>query len=241
MKILYLDASAGVSGDMLLAALLDMGLPARRVRSVINAIGLPHLRFFVERVQKQGQAAARVIFRQEGSGNGSFRRAADGYQRLRGAVGLSGSIRENLKKILSALARAEARVHGVSPALVRFHQVGTPDTLAVWAGICAGFDHFQVKALYCSDIPIGRFHLGHHGEKIFSPGPATRLLLRDFRTRLLAERFERTTPTGAAVLSALGSPGSAPVFALLKIGNGTGQKSPPDGHGVLRLFLGKTG
>lgn len=208
--ILYVDASAGVSGDMLLDAMLDLGLPRSTVEAPLKRLGagLPTV-------------------------------AGPLLRRIKTA-GLPAPVRDRLVRVWKVLAQAEGESHGCSWRAVHFHQLSRLQTMRNIAGFCAGLAYFKVGRVYCGPVPMGRLWQDHSGRPRKEPGPSATRLLTGSRlsVRHREESFEWTTPTGAALLAAFVS-GSSPVFRAIAVGEGFGRSRQPGGRRPLRLLLGK--
>lgn len=234
--ILYVDCSAGVSGDMLLAAFLSMGLPLDGLHRQVGRLGLGGVRLRPERLRREGVDAMRVSLR--GSGRIPSGRAGDLTRFVEGSS-LEPAIRRLMVRALTVLARAEGAVHGHPWREIHFHQLARADTLVNLAGLCAGLIHFRVGAVYPSPVPIGSRFLDSGGRWRRQPGPAVSRLLAGFPTTRKDLPFEWTTPTGAAFLAAFARRHPAPPFEPLRIGHGVGHGRPPTGPTVLRLLLAR--
>ncbi|MBI1952982.1 MAG: DUF111 family protein [Candidatus Omnitrophica bacterium] len=235
--VLFIDAASGASGDMLLAAALDLGFPERSLRRALAPLGLAGARLVRERPFLEGAAALKIRV----AGPRAVRapsRAEELILRIKRSA-LSPRIRDPLARTLSLLARAEGFAHGVPVSRVHFHQLAGVDALVELAGLAAALDFFRVKRVHVSEIPMGRSYLDPQGRRRASAGPAACRLLRPFSLRRLPYRFEWTTPTAAAFLAAWAAPAPAPAFRVLRIGRGAGHAAPPAGPRVLRLLLGK--
>ncbi len=195
---------------MLLAAMLDVGLPASSWRAQRS-----HLAFK------------------------TIPPTAGDLLRLVHSSRLDSPLKFLVLRVLKRLAQAEAKVHRTSWQNVRFHQLARPDMLINITGFCLGLRRFQIDRVYCSPIPIGNRHQGHDGRWVSQPGPATLELLKRFPIERRPERFEWTTPTAAAVVSTLALPGPAPPFQVLRIADTAGRLRPPIGPGVSRFLLGR--
>lgn len=234
--ILYVDAAAGLSGDMLFSGFLDLGLSLTPVRRMLHHLGLSGIRVEATRIRREGTWATRVSIQ----GNGdpplfhSPLRLIEWVKRSK----LSPSVQKSMVRAVVTLADAEGRVHHSSLKNTVFHQVGSVDTLVNFTGFCAGLRHFRIHNIYFSPIPLGCSHQDANGRWCSTPGPATQRLLRKFPTHWSHEPFEWTTPTGAALVAAFGSVGQPPPFQVRGIGHAVGFKRPPHGPTVLRLLLG---
>lgn len=240
--ILYIDASAGLSSDMLLAGLIDLGLPLSRVRDSFRLLGLPVPDIRVRPVFREGTRALQVFI------SSASRRSQEISDFVRRPAKLIRLVRDSrlppgqkrlLIRALRLLTQAEAGAHGVPAGKVVLHQIAGPDTLAALAGFAAGLDHFQVQAVHASPVPVGSLHKGPHGKVYFYPGPAASRLLQGFRVRRRPERFEWTTPTGALFLSAFGLRTPAPALRIIRSGSSVGHGRPPSGPSILHLLLGE--
>lgn len=234
---LYIDASGGASADMLLAGLLDLGLPAQGLEHAVRRVVSGTARVRGERVERDGIRGLRLGLRVR------LRRplprvAGEVVGRVEGS-GLQAGLRKRIARVWRVLAAAEGRVHGVGWRRVRFRQVGEVDTWVCFAGFCAGLAHFRARQLFVGPVRLGSFHRDHDGRARREPGPATAHLLKGFRVARTGDAFEWTTPTGAALLAAFGSPAAPPVFRVLRIGHGFGHLNPPAGCGVVRVILGE--
>ena len=234
--ILLVDCPAGASGDMLLAGMLDLGLPAAEVRHSLRALGLGGAELRAERVRVGGVRARRAKVRCRGRA-GLPREAGELIRRIRESA-LAPALRARVTRVFSRLASAEAAAHRVPAARVRFHQLAGADTLAAVAGFCAGLERFKVRAVHVGPVPVGAWHLGHQGKGIPRPGPATLHLLKGFPLRRREGRFEWTTPTAAALLASFGSPAPPPLFRVERIGHAAGHRAAPGGPLPLTLLLG---
>lgn len=235
--ILYLDASAGVSGDMLLAAFLDLGLPMEKVRAIVRSFQLEDVQVRFRRVVRDGlsglqwiphSASERKIFAPD---------ALNFLERIR-KTSLEPSLQGRMIRVVKILAQAEGAVHGTPWHRTHFRQLSHVDTLLNCAGVCAGLSHFRVKAFHTSVIPIGCRYQDHDGRLKNRPAPAVCRLLSSFPTRWVHVPFEWTTPTGAALLAGLATAEPPPPLRVVRIGQGAGQNHPPQGPRFLRMILG---
>ena len=184
--ILYVDASAGVSGDMLLSAFLRMGLPVSRVHQAFQDFGFKALvQTSLERCEGVG---ATRIKRWEVRPPLRWRCRQDFIDFVRERKG-DPFLRESLLRVMNRLAIAEAQAHHQHQSRVALHQVGAADTLVNIVGFCVGLGHFQVKKVYVSSIPVGILHQDPLGVWRKAPGPATLRLLKGFPIRLFREPF----------------------------------------------------
>lgn len=223
----WLDCSMGVSGDMLLGALVDLGVPLEVMQQAIDAVAPEPVRLFATRVSRNGFAATHVTV----SGHSSTQRSwADLKDRLTGRP----------RDVFERLAVAEAAVHGTSPDLVHFHEVGALDAIADVVGTCAGLDHLGLEALHCSAVAVGGGSVRSTHGYLPVPAPAVVELLRGRPSYGGPVDLELATPTGAALVATLTEPSPRqPPMAVDRVGLGAGSRDPEGRANVLRLLAGE--
>ena len=248
----WIDASAGASGDMLLGALLSAGVPIDVMQHAVDAITPEPIVLRVEAVQRNGFAATRCHVE-----------AADSVQHrswreIRTALedaDLDETVRALATRTFDRLAIAEATVHGSEPLEVSFHEVGALDAIADVVGVCAGFVHLSSGApgmapllpepnlrVVASPVAVGSGSIeGAHGT-LPVPPPAVAELLRgvpSYAGPPGAPATELCTPTGAALLTTLATEwGPQPAMTTATIGVGAGGRDPEGHANVLRLIVG---
>lgn len=237
MRIAYGDLIGGVSGDMFVAALLDLGLPLATLKAEIKKI--PTLKFDLKASTKTVQSIRARQFhvvcpRQETPR--AWREIRQILQRSR----LSAAVKETGIEIFRRLAEAEAKVHGVAVDKVHFHEVGATDSIVDIMAAAFGCHQLRIRAWHFSRVPLGRgLTRGGHGS-LPVPGPATLELLKDIPVEWTQLNGETVTPTGAAIIATFGNSfGAEPSMTIEKIGYGAGQKEWPDRPNLFRLVLGE--
>jgi uncharacterized protein (TIGR00299 family) protein len=237
VKIAYGDLIGGVSGDMFVAALLDIGLPLAALKAELKKI--PTLKFDLKASKKTVSSIRALQFRvicakQEKP------RAWKKIRRILQRSRLSAAVKETGIEIFRRLAEAEAKVHGIAVDRVHFHEVGATDSIADIMAAAIGCHHLKIRALHFSRVPLGRgLTRGGHGS-LPVPGPATLELLKDIPVEWTQLNGETVTPTGAAIIATLGkSFGAEPSMTIEKIGYGAGAKEWPDRPNLFRLVLGE--
>lgn len=240
MKTLYLDCATGISGDMTLAALIDAGVDADAIRTAIDSLGLAEVRLEVRRVLKGGFRATKVDVRHPEQHAhrhlGDIRRILDGA-----GQGLTDSQRSLALRIFSAIAEAEAHVHGTTIDRVHFHEVGAIDSIVDIVGAAVGFDLLGAEQIVCSPIPTGRGTVDIDHGACAVPTPGTAELLKSIPLVDLPIDAELTTPTGAAIVRTVAdSFGSLPAMTIHAIGYGAGTMDLDGRANLLRLFVGET-
>jgi len=238
MNTLYLDCQAGVSGDMTVAALLDIGVPLEYLESELGKLHLPadSYRISVAATKRHGIAALK--FDVAVSGQQTHRHYTDIIELL-SASSLSERAKEFSSRIFRRLAEAEARVHGVPVEAVHFHEVGAVDSIVDIVGVAICLDFLNIGHISISSLPLcSGFIECEHG-LLPLPAPATAELLKGIPVHGTVGPGERVTPTGAAIVAALADSFGAPgEMTIEKVGTGAGGKDFPDRPNILRAFFG---
>jgi hypothetical protein len=237
-RLLYIDAVAGVAGDMLLAALLDAGAPVGAVRAGLDRLEIDGLHLTLGRTTRHGLAAAQVRVE---AGAERVHRDWAAVRAVLDRAGLPPRAHARAHEAFRRLAHAEARVHGVPPDRVRFHEVGAADALADVCGVALALEALGVGDVSCSPLPAGRgLVMSAHGA-LPLPAPATLELLRGAPLHGVDTGTELVTPTGAALVATLaeGRFGPLPPLVLDAVGYGAGARDLPDRPNVVRVLLGR--
>ncbi len=238
MKALYLDCFSGISGDMCLAALLDLGVPLEAFERVISQLGIP-VTIEKSQVSKNGIRATRVVVRARAPQPSA--RSVRELEEILKKSSLPEALAGKAETLLFRLARAEAAVHGQDPREVHFHELGGLDTLVDLAGTLAGLDYLGVDKITASPLPLGRGSIQAAHGALPLPAPATLQLLQGIPTYGVPLEAELVTPTGAVLAAALAEDFGPPPFACWeKIGYGAGAKDLPHQPNVLRTWLGES-
>jgi pyridinium-3,5-bisthiocarboxylic acid mononucleotide nickel chelatase len=236
MKTAYFDASSGLSGDMIVGAILDCGADFAELERAINRVTIKGYRLSTRRKVVSGISALK--FEVEVTEPQPERHFAEIRQMIE-----SSSLTEIVKRraiaIFEVLADAEAKIHNPTPDHVHFHEVGAVDSIIDIIATAWGLDQLGVTDLIVSTLPMGQgFARSQHGV-IPVPAPATAELLKGFAVKLNDGSAEMVTPTGAAVIRALARSAEIPQnFEIEKIGYGAGTRDLEDRPNVLRLMLG---
>ena len=207
MRVAYLDAASGVSGDLCLGALVDVGIPVEEIQDAVDLLGIDGLRIAATRTTRDGVAATKVdvTYPVQHEPRHLSRIVA-----LIGESSLAESVKVKATAVFERLAVAEAAVHGVSVEEVHFHEVGAADALADIVGSVVGLGVLGVDALLVGSINVGSGQVRCAHGLLPVPAPATSELLRGWRCRVAGPSRELTTPTGAALVTTLGLQVDAP-------------------------------
>jgi pyridinium-3,5-bisthiocarboxylic acid mononucleotide nickel chelatase len=236
MRIAYGDLIGGISGDMFVGAMLDLGLSLDKLKSELKKI--PTLRYTLT-VSKKTIHSIRATRFQVVCRDKEPERSWKQIRRLIAGSSLRPKVKEAGIDIFSRLAEAEGKIHGVAPEKVHFHEIGATDSIVDIMAAAAGAHELGIDAFHFSRIPLGRgLTRALHGP-LPIPGPATLELLKSLPVQGIDLDGETVTPTGAAILSTLGkSFGAQPSMTMEKIGYGAGQRDFPNRPNVFRLVIG---
>ncbi len=236
MKTGYFDAFSGLSGDMIVGALLDAGADFAALEQAIATLGMSGYRLASRPKSRNGIVATK--FDVEVSTPQPERHLGEIVAMIR-AGALAPAVTGNAIAIFEALAEAEARVHRTTPDHVHFHEVGAVDSIIDVVGAAWGIDQLGLERLLVSPLPMGQgFAKSRHGT-IPIPPPATVELLTGFPVKLGDGEAEMVTPTGAAIIRALAHPAPATMtFQVSKVAYGSGTKDFSDRPNLLRLLIG---
>ncbi len=237
MATAFLDAFSGLSGDMMVGALVDLGADREALKAALASLPLDGYRLSFEPRSQSGISA--IKFNVEVTAKQQERKAAAVLEIIAGAR-LPAGVSQQARHVIELLAEAEAKVHRVKPEEVHFHEVGAVDSIidvvaAVWC-----LHALEVSELLVSPLPAGSgFVASRHG-MLPVPAPATAELLSGFSLRLGDGAGEMVTPTGAALLKALARPApEACDFVVERVGYGAGARALDDRPNVLRVLLGR--
>lgn len=238
MKTLYFDCFAGASGNMILGALIALGVDERELESQLGL--LPVSGFTIEKsiVDRSGISATHVnVFAQEETEH----RHLNNIEKIIDDSGLTDRIKERSKLIFARLAAAEAEVHGIDIQKVHFHEVGAVDAIVDIVGCCIGFDLLGVERFACSKIHVGSgFVKMAHGTYPVPP-PAVSNLLAGIPAYSTDVAGELLTPTGAAIIATLCTTfGPLPEMTVERSGYGAGTRAYENFPNALRLIVGIT-
>lgn len=238
---LHVDGAAGLSGDMALGALLDLGVPERELVGGLERLGVSGWRLRVQRKTFRGLVATRATVEVDPSAEDG-RRPHRGLRQIEDLIegsGLPARVRERSLAVFRRLCEAEGRVHGVPAAEAHLHEVGAVDALVDVCGACLGLEWLGVDTISCSPPDLGGGTVTCAHGVLPVPAPAVLHLLAGRPVTTSGLEVELTTPTGAALLAALAERwGTLPSMVPERTGFGAGQRELPDRANVVRFTLG---
>ena len=271
MKTLYFDCPSGISGDMTVAALLDLGADAQALRTGLQSLRLEGYRLEIGRVRKNAVNCCdfQVILGEEPGHSPAhpqdYRRArpkeeedhrqeqTDARHHHRGLGEIRGMImgseitpraKQYALRVFEVLAKAEAKVHALPVEEVGFHEVGAVDSIVDIVGAAILIDHLNVERIVCSPLSEGqgRVKCGHGWIPVPVPATLEIVTAHQIPIRLTGQEGELVTPTGAAIVAALADEFASPgQCVVLGVGYGAGKRDYPDTVNALRALLVEEG
>jgi pyridinium-3,5-bisthiocarboxylic acid mononucleotide nickel chelatase len=248
MKTLYFDCFSGISGDMTIGALLDVGLDFDYLKTELRKLPVEGYDLKMSRVTRSNISAMKFDVLIEGDahhhhdhdhGHHHHRKASEILVMIRDSK-LNANTKRIASEIFTKLAISEGNVHHIAPEDVEFHEVGAIDSIVDTVGAAVGFDALGIERFVCSPINVGSGFI-HCQHGVFPvPAPATADLLKSATIYQKHADTELVTPTGAAILAAVVNRfGVLEGFAAERIGYGAGTKQFPQFPNCLRLMLGE--
>lgn len=235
-KMLHFQVIGGISGDMTVAGLLDLGVPFSILEEGLHQLEGLAVQISSKKSQKHQITGTQFLVETtESQPQRSYRH----IKQLIEASNLRPSVQERALKIFAQLAIAEGTIHNKLPEDVHFHEVGAWDSIADIVSVALCLDYLQIDDIYVSPIPTGTgFVQTAHGMMPI-PAPATLELLKGFEIIQDSLPFERITPTGAAILAALAQPQpEAFQYTVERVGIGSGNQERSEVPNILRCILG---
>ena len=235
MKVLRFDSVGGASGDMILGALIDLGVDLEVLRATVRGLGVGEVKIDAERCESHHLHGTRVTVAAADEPH-PHRGLAD-IRALVDKADLSALVREDSLRVFERIAEAEAEVHNTTPEKIHFHEVGAIDSIVDIVGACAARSVLGVDAVVVGPLPLGcgTTTCAHGVYPV--PVPATVLLLKDFPTVQTAEPYELVTPTGAALLRTWHTGQALAEGRAVKVGYGFGSRKLDGRPNVLRATL----
>jgi uncharacterized protein (TIGR00299 family) protein len=236
MTIAYFDCFSGIAGDMVLGALIDLGVDVSFLRNELKKLPLSGYDISVKSVECNHIAATDVTVTV--TEDQHHRSLSDIIDLLRSST-LAPEVKKHSQSIFYNLGRAEAKIHRVDVEKVHFHEVGAVDSIIDIVGSVIGITRLGIEKIYCSPLPLGHGFVSCDHGILPLPAPATVELLKGIPVYTVDRKQETVTPTGAAIMMTLTNQfGEMPPMKISKIGYGSG-KIQSEYPNVLRVFLGE--
>lgn len=238
MKTLYFDCFAGVSGDMILGAMVDAGVDPDELKQQLSLLGLSGYEINFETVDRAGISATYACVRAE---TGHKHRHLRDIVEIISNSKLSDGVVQRATEVFTRLAEAEAKIHNESIDHVHFHEVGAIDAILDVVGAAICFEMLEIEQFVCSPLHVGSGTVEMAHGRFPVPPPAVAELLLDAPIYSTEIKGELVTPTGAAIVTSLCSEfGPLPQMKLNATGYGAGTRTYKAFPNVLRVLIGET-
>ncbi len=239
MPTAYFDCFSGISGDMTLGALVDAGVDINTLRTELQKLGVSGYEITSEKVTRSGIAATKV--RVDIHHLTHEHRHLSDILSIISSSSLSGPVKQKSGLIFNRLAEAEAKIHGTTLEDIHFHEVGAVDSIVDIVGSVIGLELLGISQIITSAINVGSGTVKTSHGILPIPAPATAEMLRGIPFYESSTKFELTTPTGAAIISTLGTSfGRMPAMNIERIAYGAGDQDFPGMPNVLRIMVGES-
>ena len=239
--IAYFDCFSGISGDMILGALVDAGVPPEKLGKELLRLPVKGYKLNVGKVKRAGFSATKIdVEIQESGVRSQESRKWKDVEKIIGNSSLSGEIKQKGLSIFKRLFEAEAKVHGGRYDRIHLHELGAIDCIVDIFGALIGLDILGIDSVYSSALNLGSGTVKTEHGRLPVPAPATVELLKGIPVYSSDVLFELTTPTGAALISSLAVEfGSVPHMNISTTGTGAGNKNFKGQPNILRLLTGR--
>jgi uncharacterized protein (TIGR00299 family) protein len=239
MRTLYFDCFAGASGDMILGALVGVGVEPRALIEALSLLDVSGYEVSFEAVDRSGISAVRARVQ---TGHEHAHRHLGDILKIIYESRLGDGVKERAAQIFKRLAEAEARIHNVAVERIHFHEVGALDAIIDVVGACVGFELLNVERFACSELHVGSGTIEMSHGRFPIPPPAVAELLKDAPVYSSDIKGELVTPTGAAIISTVCREfGPLPKMKIERTGYGAGTREYQGFPNVLRVMLGDDG
>ncbi len=237
MKILYLDCPTGISGDMCMASLIDMGVDLAKIEGELKKLRVDGYTIKTSREKRHAITGTRF---KVSTVESRHRRTFKDIKDLIWGSTLPSRVKELSISMFKNLAIAEGKVHGISHLKVHFHEVGAIDSIVDIVGVAIALNELKVDKVYASPIPLGRGWVNTDHGRLPVPAPATLEVIKGVPVVPSDIEMELTTPTGAVIVKTLASGfGQIPAMTVEKIGYGVGGKDLKELPNAMRAVLGR--
>jgi len=240
-KIAYFDCFSGCSGDMVLGALVDAGLPLEMLEKGLGSLAVQGYKLSAKKVRRSTITATKFTVTVNETEAQPVRSLEDIF-RLIGASKLPKKVKNTASAIFQRLGEAESRIHGVPLGKVHFHEIGAVDSIIDIVGVAFGLDALKIERFYSSPLPLGSGSISTAHGVLPVPAPATLRLIAMANAPIADSpkqpQGELVTPTGAAIITTLASFGR-PGMTIEKVGYGAGTKDFEAWPNVMRIWIGE--
>lgn len=240
MRILYYDCFAGISGDMNLGAMIDLGVDPNYLKTQLEKLNIDGFHLDITQAMRRGISGIKATVIIENPDNEKHRHLRH-VEELVNSSTLSDTVKTNSLAIFKLIAEAEAKVHNIDIQKVHFHEVGALDSIADIVGAAICLEYLNIDRVLSSSIQLGGGTVKCAHGIMPVPAPATALIVENAPVKTGLIQHEATTPTGAAILVATVDEFTDQIdFSITKTAYGIGQRDISDVPNILRLYLSET-
>jgi hypothetical protein len=245
-RLLYFDCFSGISGDMVLGAILDAGMPFAELERALGTLAVSGIEVSAGPVLRAGVSATKFAVHEHGRaddhghGHRHSHRSLTDISRLIDSSALSPAGRDRAKRLFRRLAEAEAAIHQMSVDQVHLHEVGAIDSIVDIVGVVFALEWVGADRIVCSPLNVGGGTVESAHGLLPVPAPATVALLGNAPIYGGAVQKELVTPTGALIATSYASSfGPIPPMEVERVGYGAGERDTPGHPNVLRVLIGR--
>lgn len=240
MRILYYDCFAGISGDMNLGAMIDLGVDAGYLKTELQKLKIEGFHLEIQPDMRRGVSGTKATVVVENPDNEKHRHLRH-VEELVNQSSLSDKVKADSLKIFDLIAEAEGKVHNISKERVHFHEVGALDSIADIVGAAICLDYLNVDKIMAAPIQLGGGMVKCAHGIMPVPAPATTEIIQGIPVKTGLVQHEATTPTGAAILVAMVDEFTEQInFPISKVAYGIGQRDVSEVPNVLRVYLSES-
>src|SRR3989304_785007 len=235
MRLLYFDCPMGISGDMFLASLIDLGVDHKAILRELRKLPVDRIKVAVKKESRHSITGTTFRVKiHEGHHHRTFR----DIKKIISGSELKPGVKKLSTEIFRIIAEAEGKIHNVAADAVHFHEIGAMDSIIDIIGAAIAIDILKPDGVVCSPLPLGTGWADTMHGRIPIPAPATVEILKGGPGAPSSIAFEVTTPTGAAIMKTIAGFGTMPAMTIERIGYGAGKKDFKESANLVRAILG---
>ncbi|MZH15580.1 MAG: nickel pincer cofactor biosynthesis protein LarC [Nitrospinae bacterium] len=241
LRIAYFDCYSGISGDMILGALVDMGVDIREIRKALKNIDLGGYKLEAKKVKRSDLSCTQILVKLEKQKSRQPHRSFSNIKKLIEKSGLPSRVKKNSIEIFKRIAKVEAGIHNTTVDKIHFHEVGGIDSIVDIVGGVWAIESLKLDKIYSSPLNVGEGLVDCAHGRLPVPAPATLKLLKGIPVFSSGVKNELTTPTGAAMIAFYAEKfQSMPAMTIAGEGSGAGSRVISSIPNMLRVFVGET-
>ena len=240
LRTAYFDCYSGISGDMILGALIDLGVDIKDIRKALKKIDLNGYKIQAKKIKRNGLACTQITVAIEKSTHQHPHRSFTGIRKLIENSGLPSKVKNNSIEIFKRIAKVEAKIHNTTIEKIHFHEVGGIDSIVDIVGGVWAIESLKLDKIYSSALNVGEGFVDCAHGRLPVPAPATLKLLKGIPIFSTGIKTELTTPTGAAMIGFyVDKFQSMPSMTVTEDGYGAGSRIIPSIPNLLRVMVGE--